>query len=100
MNTGARVTYAMGRDEEIPAHFGLLHGKTLTPHRAIWALAAVSAGVGIFAVSMYLCGPAATSALDGLSDAQKNSVWYSFGTFSSATAAKLPNSLLVVTLAS
>src|SRR5579885_3131526 len=36
MNTGARVTYAMGRDEEVPEHFGLLHGETLTPYRAIW----------------------------------------------------------------
>ena len=34
LNTGARVTYAMGRDEEVPGHFGLLHGKRLTPHRA------------------------------------------------------------------
>jgi len=29
LSTGARVTYAMGRDEEVPSHFGLLHGKTL-----------------------------------------------------------------------
>ena len=28
LSTGARVTYAMGRDEEVPSHFGLLHGKT------------------------------------------------------------------------
>ena len=28
INTGARVTYAMGQDEEVPAHFGMLHGKT------------------------------------------------------------------------
>src|SRR6516165_3283958 len=41
MNTGARVTYAMGRDDEVPSHFGMLHGKNLTPHRAIWTLAAV-----------------------------------------------------------
>src|SRR6202035_4809630 len=40
INTGARVTYAMGRDEEVPSHFGLVHGKTLTPARAIWTLAA------------------------------------------------------------
>ena len=25
MNTGARVTYAMGKDEEVPEHFGMLH---------------------------------------------------------------------------
>jgi basic amino acid/polyamine antiporter, APA family len=43
MTTGARVTYAMGKDEEVPAHFGMLHGKTNTPHRAIWTLAIISA---------------------------------------------------------
>src|SRR5262245_5360938 len=101
MNTGARVTYAMGRDDEVPSHFGLLHGKNLTPHTAIWSLAAIAAVIGIFAVRMYLCGPAATSALDtSLTDAQTTSVWSSFGTFSSSTAQALPNSLLIVTLAS
>jgi amino acid transporter len=100
--TGARVTYAMGRDAEVPSHFGMLHGKNLTPHRAIWTLAAVSAVVGIFAVLMYLCGPAATDALNGaLTDTQKNSIWYpSFLVFSAETAKSLPNSLLIVTLAS
>src|SRR6202142_1920873 len=43
LNTGARVTYAMGRDEEVPSHFGMLHGKTLSPYRAIWTLAVLSA---------------------------------------------------------
>ena len=38
MNTGARVTYAMGRDEEVPQQFGMLHGQNLSPHRAIWFL--------------------------------------------------------------
>ena len=102
MSTGARVTYAMGRDSEVPSHFGMLHGKNLTPHRAIWSLAAVSAVVGIFAVLMYLCGPAATDALNtSLTDAQKHSLWYpSFLLFSAETAKNLPNSLLIVTLAS
>jgi len=50
MSTGARVTYAMGRDEELGAHFGMVHGKRLTPHRAIWTLAVISAAVGAFAV--------------------------------------------------
>ncbi len=43
MNTGARVTYAMGKDNEVPEHFGMLHDKNLSPHRAIWALAIISA---------------------------------------------------------
>jgi amino acid transporter len=100
--TGARVTYAMGRDEEVPAHFGLLHGRNLTPHRSIWVLAAISAVIGIFAVLMYLCGPAATDALNtALTDAQKHSFWYpSFLVFSAKTSMALPNSLLIVTLVS
>ncbi len=28
MSTGARVTYAMGRDKEVPEHFGMLHGES------------------------------------------------------------------------
>jgi amino acid transporter len=27
MNTGARVTYAMGKDDEAPEHFGILHAR-------------------------------------------------------------------------
>ena len=29
MNTGARVTYAMGKDDEAPEHFGILHAESL-----------------------------------------------------------------------
>ncbi len=46
INTGARVTYAMGKDNEVPEHFGMLHEKNLSPHRAIWALAVISAVFG------------------------------------------------------
>ena len=46
INTGARVTYAMGKDQEVPEHFGMLHSRNLSPHRAIWTLAAISAVVG------------------------------------------------------
>ena len=60
MNTGARVTYAMGKDREVPEHFGLLHAKNLTPHRAIWTLAAISAVVGCAGV---LSWPSGTLAL-------------------------------------
>jgi amino acid transporter len=99
INTGARVTYAMGRDEEIPNHFGLLHGKNATPHRCIWTLAVISAVIGIFGVLFYLCGPAATTGLDGLTDAQKSSIWYK-GVIGYATAQKIPNSFLIITLIS
>jgi amino acid transporter len=101
INTGARVTYAMGRDDEVPSHFGMLHGKNLTPHRAIWTLATISAVIGIFAVYFYLCGPAAAEANDtALSDTQQTSIWYSFGVFKYASAKGIPNSLLIVTLTS
>ena len=50
INTGARVTYAMGKDNEVPEHFGMLHDKNLSPHRAIWALAIISAIFGCIAL--------------------------------------------------
>ncbi len=56
LSTGARVTYAMGRDEEVPSHFGLLHGKTMSPYRAIWSLGVISAIIGIVTVMVYLGG--------------------------------------------
>ncbi len=56
LSTGARVTYAMGRDEEVPSHFGLLHGKNLSPHRAIWTLAIISVVIGIITVSYTWAG--------------------------------------------
>jgi amino acid transporter len=104
MNTGARVTYAMARDEELPSHFGVLHGKNLTPHRAVWTLAAISAVIGIFAVLFYLDGPAVSdvaamqTTVDGIRS--QNSAWYSFGVFDAATMKAFPNSLLIVTLLS
>jgi basic amino acid/polyamine antiporter, APA family len=100
INTGARVTYAMGRDEEVPGHFGMLHGKNATPHRCIWTLATISVVVGIFGVIFYLCGPSASASLDtNLSTAQAGSIWYK-GVFSYATAQKFPCSLLIITLIS
>jgi amino acid transporter len=100
INTGARVTYAMGRDEEVPTHFGLLHGKNNTPHRCIWVLAFLSIVIGIYGIIFYLCGPAASGALDtNLSTDQAHSIWYK-GVFSFATAGGIPNSLIIITLIS
>jgi amino acid transporter len=95
LSTGARVTYAMGRDEEVSSHFGLLHGKTASPHKAIWALAVLSAILGIATVTVYLGGttPAAL-------DPKYHNIWYSFGIFDPATYAKLPNTLVIITLIS
>lgn len=53
MNTGARVTYAMGKDKEMPNSLGVLHEGNLTPHRAIWTLAIISAIVGCITVAVY-----------------------------------------------
>src|SRR5499427_8929796 len=95
MNTGARVTYAMGRDEEMGAHFGMLHGKNLTPHRAIWTLAGLSAVIGILTVAVYLGGTTPTPL-----EAKYHNVWYSFGLFNPEVISKLPNTLVIVTLVS
>jgi basic amino acid/polyamine antiporter, APA family len=95
LNTGARVTYAMGRDEEVPSHFGLLHGKNLTPHRAIWVLALLSIVIGWVTVTTYLAAwGTPPAALD------KHNIWYSFGIFSPAFYAVVPNSFLTMSLIS
>jgi len=93
LSTGARVTYAMGRDEEVPSHFGMLHGKTASPHRAIWTLAVISLVLGIITVSVYL-GGTTPAPLD------KHNIWYGFGIFSPTTYAALPNTLVIMTLIS
>jgi len=99
ISTGARVTYAMGRDEEVPSHFGLLHGKHLTPHKTIWTLAGISAVIGILCVIGAFWGPAAPSD-DTLKTLPKNG-WYSFGLPTSHDkAAALPNLMLTLTLVS
>jgi APA family basic amino acid/polyamine antiporter len=98
MSTGARVTYAMGRDEEVPEHFGMLHGEKLTPHRAIWTLAAISAVLGILTILFNFAGPGAQT--DDTIKGLPQNVWYSFGLWSHDFAAKIPQSSVVITLVS
>jgi len=98
MNTGARVTYAMGKDREVPEHFGLLHGDKLSPHRAIWTLAVISAIVGCVAVIMPFGNAGAPA--DSVIAAIPHGFWSSFGYTTHDKMAALPNSLLTVTLAS
>ncbi len=98
MNTGARVTYAMGKDEEVPEHFGLLHSENLTPHRAIWTLAAISAVIGCIAVAVPFGDAPALS--DATIKALPQGFWSSFGYMGHDAMAALPNSLLTITLAS
>src|SRR6202451_2482475 len=98
INTGARVTYAMGKDQEVPEHFGMLHDKNLSPHRAIWTLAVISAIFGCLALLM-LFGDAGALP-DATIQALPHGFWSSFGYVSHDTMAKFPNSLLTITLAS
>jgi len=98
LNTGARVTYAMGKDNEVPEHFGMLHAKNLSPHRAIWTLAIISCFIGVIAVSMAFGDAAAPAdtAIQGL----PHGLFSSFGYSTHDKMAALPNSLLTITLAS
>src|SRR5580700_578987 len=98
INTGARVTYAMGRDEEVPEHFGMLHGENLTPHRAIWVLATISALIGAYGALYYFGGGSAPD--DKTIATLPHSIWYSIGIGSNAYLSGLPNGLLLVTLLS
>ncbi len=98
MNTGARVTYAMGKDDEIGGNLGVLHSENLTPHRAIWTLATISAVVGCISVAM-LFGDGGAMA-DTAIKALPQGFFSSFGYPSHDVMAAMPNSLLTVTLAS
>jgi amino acid transporter len=98
MNTGARVTYAMGKDDEAPEHFGILHAKSLTPRRAIWTLAIISAVIGVVAVSLVFADGSAPT--DATIAALPHGIFSNFGYASHDTLAALPNSLLTITLTS
>ncbi|HEY1948094.1 MAG TPA: APC family permease [Bryobacteraceae bacterium] len=98
MNTGARVTYAMGKDSELPDHFGSLHNANLTPHRAIWTLAVISAIIGVIGVSLVFADGTALS--DATIAGLPHGFWSSFGYLGHDKLAALPNSLLTITLAS
>ena len=98
MNTGARVTYAMGKDDEAPEHFGILHAESLSPRRAIWTLAVISAVIGVIAVSLVFGDAAAPS--DATIAAIPHGLFSSVGYFSHDKMASLPNSLLTITLTS
>ena len=98
MNTGARVTYAMGKDDEAPEHFGMLHAKSLSPRKAIWTLAAISAVIGVIAVSLVFGDAGAPT--DAAIKALPPGIFSSFGYLPHDTLAALPNSLLTITLTS
>jgi amino acid transporter len=98
MNTGARVTYAMGKDRELGGEFGQLHARNLTPHRAIWTLAIISAVIGCVAVSVLFGDGGAPT--DATIAALPHGIFSTLGYTTHDKMAALPNSLLTVTLAS
>jgi len=98
MNTGARVTYAMGKDDEAPEHFGMLHAESLSPRKAIWTLAIISAVIGVVGVSLVFGDAGAPS--DATIAALPHGIFSSWGYLPHDTLAALPNSLLTVTLTS
>src|SRR5579862_2802216 len=77
INTGARVTYAMGKDKELPDSMGALHSRNLTPHRAIWTLAIISAIVSCIMVVMFFSDGSAPT--DAAIQALPHGFWSSFG---------------------
>jgi amino acid transporter len=98
MNTGARVTYAMGKDDEAPQHFGILHAGSLSPRRAIWTLATISAVIGVIAVSLVFADAGAPT--DAAIAALPHGIFSNVGYLSHDQLAALPNSLLTITLTS
>jgi amino acid transporter len=98
MNTGARVTYAMGKDDEAPEHFGILHARSLTPRRAIWTLAVISAVIGVIAVTSVFADSGAPT--DAAIAALPHGIFSSFGYSTHDKLAALPSSLLTITLTS
>jgi basic amino acid/polyamine antiporter, APA family len=98
INTGARVTYAMGKDQDAPESFGILHSKNLSPHRAIWTLAAISGLVGCLTVSIYFGDGSAPA--DSAIQALPHGFWSSFGYTTHDRMAVLPNTFLTASLAS
>ena len=96
INTGARVTYAMGKDKEVGEFFGSLHPKSNAPTKGIWILTILSIFLGIATVAMYLGGSTQTP----LDPKYVHSIWYSFGIFDSSMYATAVNSLLIMTLIS
>ena len=81
-----------------PSISACLHGEKLTPHRAIWTLAAISAVIGILTILFNFAGPGAQA--DDVIKGLPHNVWYSFGLWSHDFAAKVPQSSVVITLVS
>jgi amino acid transporter len=88
----------MGKDNEAPEHFGILHAQSLTPRSAIWTLAVISAVLGVLAVSLVFADGSAPT--DATIAALPHGIFSNFGYSTHDTLAALPNSLLTITLTS
>jgi len=95
INTGARVTYAMGRDKEVGEFFGDIHHKSGAPTKGIWTLTILSIFLGIVTVAMYLGGTSPSPL-----DPKYHNMWYSFGLLDPSVYSSSPNTLLIITLIS
>jgi len=76
----------------------MLHDKNLTPHRAIWTLATISAVIGVIAVCMAFGDAGAPQ--DAAIQALPHGIFSSVGYSTHDKMAAMPNSLLTITLAS
>jgi amino acid transporter len=76
----------------------MLHSKNLTPHRAIWTLAIISAVVGCLTVVMFFGDGSAPA--DAAIQALPHGFWSSWGYTTHDKMAALPNSFLTMGLAS
>jgi basic amino acid/polyamine antiporter, APA family len=85
----------------VPEHFGMLHDKNLSPHRAIWALAIISCVIGCIALLVVFGDSGAATLTDSAIAALPHGLWSSvwFAT-SQARLAALPNTLTMIVLAS
>jgi APA family basic amino acid/polyamine antiporter len=88
----------MGKDDEAPEHFGILHAESLSPRKAIWTLAWISAVIGVIAVSLVFGDAGAPT--DATIAALPHGIFSSWGYLPHDTLAALPNSLLAITLTS
>src|ERR1700730_11632059 len=77
---------------------GALHSRNLTPHRAIWTRAIISAMVGCLTVVVFFGDGAAPA--DSAIAALPHGFWSSFGFTTHERMAALPNTFLTTTLAS
>ena len=76
----------------------MLHAESLSPRKAIWTLAIISAVIGVIAVSLVFGDAAAPT--DATIAALPHGLFSSFGYLSHDQLAALPNSLLTITLTS